>query len=494
MKTYMGIDLGTSSVKALVCDENGNVLKIAQREYDVLTPQIGYAEQKPEDWWTSTLAVIKEALGANRSASNTLSGIGLSGQMHGLVALDEDYQPVCNAIIHLDQRSKDERAEIVHTANDLIDSELLNIPSTGMLLCSLLWLKQNRPIIYDKIRYVMSPKDYIRFLLTGKLGTDRSDASATLAYSIKSQTWCYDLIDRLGIKRNIWLTVHSSTEVCGPITKEVQRELGINAWIPVVYGAGDCLAAAVGNNIVSENDMVCNIGTASQMGIIVNKPIVDKERKCQVWCSSVDGSWIFQGGSLNGGNALKWLRNRVLDGRQSYNNLDSIAEKIPVGSEGVIFLPYLAGERSPYNNPDAKGVYFGLSLKHSNANLIRATMEGITFNLNIIKKTFTQMDYEPRRVISSGGAARSKLWRQIQADIFNLPIYTTNSIEEAAFGAAIMASVGTGDNASVHDACEKMVKLCDSVTAPREENVIAYQELQEEFNNLYHRIFDGGEI
>lgn len=488
MGYLMGIDLGTSSVKVLITDASGKVKGIGQVGYEILTPEMGHAEQDPAVWWSCTKQAVKDALLTSGVCGDEIDGIGFSGQMHGMVALDKDKKPVSMAVIHLDQRSLEEKKQIFDKAGELLSGELLNQPSAGMMICSLLWMKHKRPEVYERVELVMSPKDYIKYKMTGIVCTDYSDASATLAFSVKNRCWCNELIQRLGLKEDIWPPVYESCEEIGTICKEASQELGLSVRTRVVAGGGDCAAQLIGNAVIDEGIVSCNIGTASQLAVVTGHAAFDGDMRCQLWCHSIPGLWIFQGGALNGGNTLSWLKNKILRDGRPFAKLDKEAFGVEAGSEGLIFLPYIAGERTPYNNPKARGVYFGLGLKHSQAHMVRAAMEGVMYNLKQCKNIFDEMHIPQKKLIASGGAAKGKCWKQIQADMLEMPVYTTMVQEEACMGAAIMASVGIGYYKDVYTACREIVALGAEVTEPIRENVKRYQEQQEIFCELYEGI------
>lgn len=488
MGYLMGIDLGTSSVKVMIVDETGRMEGLGQVGYEVITPEIGRAEQDPEVWWRCTEDAIREALDRSGVAPEEISGIGFSGQMHGLVALDREGKPVDRAVIHLDQRSLKEKEDIYEAAGELLTGALLNRPSAGMLICSLLWMKRHQPEIYERIGVVMAPKDYIRYRLTGEICMDCSDASGALAFSVKERSWCMELMDRLGLKREIWPRVCDSTELVGQVTREAARATGLHVGTRVAAGAGDCPAQLMGNGVVEEGILSCNIGTASQLVAVVKPPLFDCELRCQTWCHAAEGAWILQGGSMNGGNTLSWLKNKVLRDQRSFGELDEEIGKIPAGCEGLFFLPYLAGERTPWNDPQARGVFFGLSLKHEQPHMVRAVMEGVMYNLCQCKAMFDELGVIPRRLISAGGGAKGRTWRQIQADMLEMDVHTTGTEEEACLGAAITAAVGIGLYRDVPEACRAMVKVSRDVTEPILENVKRYRENREIFGELYPRL------
>lgn len=490
MDYLMGIDLGTSSVKVLIADANGQAKGIGQVGYDVLTPEVGWAEQDPEMWWHATKQAIKEALVKSGVAAEDIVGLGFSGQMHGMVAVDQDGNPVYNAIIHLDQRSLVEKEEIYEIAGNLLSEELLNRPSAGMMICSLLWLKKQRPMVYDRIAKVMAPKDYIRYCLTGIICSDPGDAGAGLAYSVKNKRWCTKLMERLEIDPELFAPVYESSQIVAQISAKAAEETGLSVKTQVSAGIGDSMAQMVGNGVVEAGIMACNIGTSSQLAVVTDRPIYDKNMICQLWCHGPENTWVYQGGALNGGSTLSWLRNKVLRDTRPFGELDAEAAKVPAGCEGLMFLPYLTGERTPFNNPQARGVYFGLSMKHDQAYMVRATMEGIMFNLCECQSVFDEMGITQTKVISAGGASKGVTWKQIQADMLNMPIYTTQTQEEACLGAAILAAVGVGIYPDVKTACKQIVTFSPEVTEPIAENVKIYREKQQIFHDLYFTVKD----
>ena len=488
MNYLMGIDLGTSSVKVLIMDDSGKIAGMGKANYGIRIPKIGYAEQDPAEWWECTKAAICEALKESMVAPGKILGIGFSGQMHGMVALDGAGNPVCPAIIHLDQRSAEERTEIIEAAKDLMEKELLNQPGSGMLICTLLWVKKNQPEIYQKIANVMLPKDYIRYRLTGKIECEYTDASSTLAFSVKKNNWCFELIDRLDLKKSIWPQIRAPFEIVGTVSDTAAADAGLSSATKVVAGGGDSAMALLGNGIVREGIMACNIGTASQVAAVVKKPLFDRQMRCQTWRHPSPETWYVQGGTLNGGNTISWLRNKVLTTDKSFSELDREVDDIPAGSEGLIFIPFLAGERTPFMDPQAKGVYFGLGMKHDYRQIFRATMEGVAYNLCECKKVFSEMGITSSKLVFSGGGAKSNVWTQIIADVLNVPIYTTESDEEACMGAAITAAVGTGCYGTIEEACDTIIHLNNEPVMPVPENVDIYLKQQMIFKELYFKV------
>ncbi len=490
MKYFAGIDLGTSSTKVLIMREDGASMGTGGCGYDVYIPQSGYAEQDPEQWWDAVKQALTAAVRQAGIEAKQISGIGFSGQMHGMVALGKDGRPVCPAVIHLDGRSGDELKEIRQLAGTLQAEQLLNTPSAGMMISTVYWLKKHAPQVYDQIHTVLSPKDYIRYRLCGEIGTESTDAGAALAYSVKERRWCTELFDRLDIRRDIWAPVHESCEQAGGVTKEAADETGLKEGTVLVYGAGDSLAALTGNAIVEPGVMTCNIGTSSQLAVVVDQPVFDHDMRIQTWCHTVPNRWVVQGGTLNGGSTLSWLRREILKDSRPFAELDQEAGSVPAGAEGLFFIPYLVGERTPYNDPKARGVYFGLGMNHTRAHIIRATMEGVLFNLNECIGILDEMHVAKEKLIASGGAARGKQWKDIQANMLDMPVYTTKVEEEACQGAAILAAVGMGCYKDIPEACRATVALSDEVTEPDPEKVKIYREKQAVFHDLYQSVKD----
>ena len=483
-----GIDLGTSSTKVLIVDTEGTVLGTGNAAYGITIPAMSYAEQDPLIWWEAVKTAFAGAVSAAGISPALIAGVGFSGQMHGLVALDGEKQLVCPAVIHLDQRSASVLCELREKAGNLMAQELLNRPSAGMMISTLYWMKKEKPELLKKIRYVMAPKDYIRFRLCGEIGTEVTDAAASLGFSVKNRRWCTELFERLGLPAEIFPPVRESFDVAGNITQEAAKETGLSTGTKVVFGAGDSLAALTGIGVVEAGAMACNIGTASQLAAVADRPVFDPEMRIQTWCHTQPGRWAVQSGTLNGGSTLSWLRNQMIRSSAPFSQLDEEAGEIPAGSEGLLFLPYLAGERTPWDDPYAKGVYFGLGMKHNQAHLVRATMEGVMFNLKECVGILDEMKLEKTCLLASGGAARGKTWKQIQADMLNMPVHTAKVKEEACQGAAILAAVGIGAYPDIPAACRAMVAMSDEAVEPVPENVKVYEERQAVFHELYMRV------
>ncbi len=485
MSYLMGIDLGTSSAKTIIMDLNGNIVGVGTESYSVLTPKIGYAEQDVEFLWEATARTIRQALSNSSIKPSDIKSIGLSGQMHGLVLLNKQMKPIRPAIIWADQRSKQQIDSIYNIIEiDELRKITLNSLSTGFFMCSLMWIKDNEPQNYANIYKAVLPKDYIRFRLCGELATDASDGSSTLAFDTAKRCWAYDIIEKIGIKIDLFPKLGEAYQIAGELSKECAIKTGLCWKTPVVYGGGDTLMHSVGNGIIKPGIVSANIGTAGQLSTAVNTPLYDVQFRTNTFCHVKNDLWVILGGHLNGGITLKWLKENYFP-HLSYKEFDGMAEEIPAGSEGELFLPYLSGERTPYQDPFAKGILFGLTLRHNHKHMIRAVMEGVVMSLRLSLEIFRELKIPIEMIVASGGGARSETWLQMQADIFNTEIYTVLGKEEACTGAAIIAGVGVGVYESLEAACAAIIKYSPKITLPNHENVKIYNEVFEKYKLLY---------
>ena len=487
MDYLLGIDIGTSGTKGVLMDREGKIFARAGREYSIDIPQPGWAEQDPKMWWEATIQVIREVVKESEVNPQQIRGIGLSGQMHGTVFLDKDLQPFRPAIIWADQRSSSQCEFIYQKIGKERLAELTGSPvATGFMCSTLLWMKENQPEEFNQIYKVILAKDYIRYRLTGNLGVEVTDASSTLLLDIKRRCWSEELLDILGLPLKILPEeVHESQEVAGYLLAEAARDIGLLEGIPVVYGGGDQSMQAVGNGVIRPGILSSTIGTGGQLFITVDKFTYDPRLRIHTFCHAIPNTYHLLGAILSAGLSLKWLRENILHTPDAYHIFDDEVDKIRAGSEGIIFLPYLLGERSPYMNPQAKGVFFGLSLKHHQSHMIRAVMEGTVFAFRDCLEAFEELGVKIERVIASGGGAKSRVWRQIQADVFNKEISMTQSTEQAAMGAAILAGVGVGIYKDVGDGCRKVVKLKEEKIKPIPENVDIYNQQFKIYQSLY---------
>ena len=480
MRYFIGIDLGTSSVKSLLMSETGDVIGIAQREYDILKANTSWAEQDMDSLWLKTCETLQELTGKFK---HNIAGIGYSGQMHGLVMLDKDNHPIRRAIIWADQRSGNEIEFISRVIPDYRNITF-NSLSTGFLAASLIWVREHEPDNYSKIAHVMLPKDYIRFKMSGELGTDLSDASGTGIFDMQRRNWSTEMIRELELDPKIFVSVHDSCEIAGQVNKECSDLTGLPEGVNLVYGGGDTLVQTIGNGVTDlTKSLISNIGTASQLLCPVNQPLHDKEFRTNTFCHVVKNQWLLMGANLNGGVALKWLKN-ILEA-PDYNYMTDLALQSEPGAKNLLFLPYLNGERTPYNDPEARGVFLGLSLVHSRKELIRSVMEGIIFSQRETLEIFSQIGLKFSRVIASGGGAKSEAFKSIIASTLKCEVLTNSITEQGCIGAAILAAVGTGTFSSIHEACNTIVKFDERVTYPDKDLTKRYDELFARFHRIY---------
>lgn len=483
MDCFIGIDIGTSSARAAAIDASGKTLAVGQCEYDIIKPELNQAEQNMEHLWNSTIKAIKEML-AKLPKSN-IQGIGFSGQMHGLVMLDREMKPIRNAIIWADQRTSKQIQDIYEMVPETEFGKIFNNRlSTGFLLPSLIWIKEHEPQNFEKIYKIMSPKDYIRYLICGEIGTEASDASGTGMWDMKNRTWAYEILTKLNISSEILPDSYEAYEKAGVVTEACANLTGLKKGTSVAFGGGDSLMMELGNGMICGGRMASTIGTACHLTCALDKPIYDPLLRTNTWCHGSEKLWSIMGAHLSGGVALKWLKNNILE-MGTFEELSEIAQKVPVGSEGLLFLPYLNGERTPHNDPEAKAVFLGMTLRHDKKHMIRSTMEGIVYSMKESYSIFESLGIKAERIIASGGGAKSKVFLQIQADMYNAPIYTNRQKEQASLGAAITAAVGCGYFKNYEEACEHMVHLGEEVIEPIKENVAIYNEGFERFKEIY---------
>lgn len=485
MNYYLGVDVGTSSVKSLLMDSEGKTVGTSQIGYDIIKEKLQYAEQDMEKLWEATKETITDLVKRYPEESSKIHGISYSGQMHGLVMIGADGKLIRNAIIWADQRSEKEIQKIYDiTGKDTYRGTVLNSLSTGFLISSLMWVKEHEPENFEKIRYVVFPKDYIRYKMCGEIGTDMSDASSGAIFDTKKRDWAWGLIEKLQIPKEIFPECHEAYEVAGTVNKECAEQTGLKEGIKIAYGGGDTLMQGVGNGIIRPGVLAANIGTSCQISGGFNEPLYDEKFRTNTFCHVKEDLWMLMGAHLSGGVALKWLMNNILE-MGSYDEMTSLAATVPAGSEGLVFLPYLSGERTPYNDPNAKGIYFGMTLKHERAHMIRSTMEGIVFGLRTSIEIFKDLGIEYHKIIASGGGARGKLFLEMQADIFDCEIYTNQGNEQACIGAAITAAIAAGEFGNYEEACDKLVHMKDTIVTPNHENQKYYEEQFAIFRELY---------
>jgi xylulokinase len=490
----MGIDIGTSGCKSLLIDDRGRVIARALKEYPLSTPKPGWSEQNPEDWWKATKVTIKRLLKESRS-TGVIKAIGLSGQMHGLVALDKDLKILRPSILWNDQRTERQCQEI-HDRVGGVES-LLQLTNNRMLPGytggKILWIRENEPRVYEKIRRILNPKDYIRFRLTGEFATEVSDASGTGLFNVRERDWSHRLLEILDIPREWLPRCYESSEISGKVTRKVGKDLGLRADLPVVGGGGDAVVQTTGTGIVDPGILGTTIGTAGNVTMGLDRCYKNPEGKLQVFCNNMPNKWHTMGVTLAAGGSLRWFRDALGEsekaiskrtGKDVYNILSEEASKVVPGSEGLLFLPYLIGERCPHADPQARGAFIGLTLRHTKAHLLRSIFEGVIFSLKDVTEVIKEMGAPSTQIRTSGGGALSKLWRQIHADVFNSAVLTmSGSGEGGAYGAALVAGVGVGIWPNVEEAV-KSLKV-ETTTSPIPKNVEIYDGLFGVYQNLY---------
>ncbi|MFO7957938.1 MAG: xylulokinase [Candidatus Brocadiia bacterium] len=497
MGYLLGIDVGTSGVRALVCDEDGEVVATATTEHPSYSPKPLWSEQNPEDWWAGARESIGRALEEAGIDGEEVSGIGLTGQMHGLVMLDADQQVIRPAILWNDQRTAEECRQITDTVGRKRLIELVCNPAlTGFTAPKILWVRNNEPDNYEACRKVLLPKDYLRFRLSGTYATEVSDASGMLLLDIRERDWCDEVLEALEIDRDLLADCYESPEVSAEVSAEVADEIGIPAGTPIVGGGGDQAAGAVGNGIVRTGVISATMGTSGVVFAFSDEVASDPEGRLHTFCHAVPGKWHVMGVVLSAGGSLQWYRNELAEteraeaeerGIDPYEILTAEAGEAVPGAEGLLFLPYLTGERTPHANPNARGALVGLTPRHGKNEVIRSIMEGITFAMRDSLEIMRWLDVEIDQIRLSGGGARSEFWRRMQADIYGQPVCTINASEGPAYGAALLAGVGTGAWDSVPEACDAAIDVTGEYPV-NEENKRLYDELYPVFQQLYRSL------
>ena len=483
---WLGIDVGTSGLKALAVDASGKTAARALVEYDMTAPRPGWAEQDPGLWWSA----LKKAIGALKKKARldaSLAGIGLTGQMHSSVFLDQGFKVIRPAMLWCDQRPAQECEQLIEKIGfEQLVSLTLNRALTGFTLPKLLWLKGHEPENYSRLRHLLVCKDYIRFRLTGELATEVSDASGTLMFDVKNRKWSGELIEKLGIDPGILPRCFESPEITGRLTKDAANELGLQPGAPVMGGGGDQAAGAVGNGIVEEGSVLISIGTSGVVFAAHNQPLLDPQARLHSFCHASPGLWHSMGVMLSAGGSLRWLRETLRQVKPGidYSEMTRLAEKSPPGSHGLQFLPYLTGERTPHFDPYARGVFSGVSLKNGLGDLTRAVLEGVSFGLKDSVEIMKQCGVKTGKFYVSGGGAQSDFWSQMLADVLDARIFRLKVDEGPSFGAALLAMVGSKRFPDVGSAARKTLKLRDSFE-PKAKAARHYLELYQSWKMLY---------
>jgi len=462
---WLGVDVGTGGSRALLVDERGVVRAgyTAPHE-DMHMERPLWAEQRPENWWDAVTDAIRGVLAKAGVSGSQVRGIGLSGQMHGLVILDDAHQVIRPSLIWCDQRSQ-AQVDFVNAkiGREKVLQSIANPVLTGFTLPKLLWVRDNEPRHFERVRKMLLPKDYVRFKLTGEFASEVSDASGTAVFDVVNRRWSMEMMDGLGLDRSILPKCYESAEITGKITPEVAQITGLAAGTPVVGGGGDQASSAVGNGIVEEGIVSCTLGTSGVVFAHMEKVAYDPAGRVHTFCHAVRDKWHVMGVTQGAGLSLQWFRNQLAPGT-SYDALTAEAAKSPAGAQGLFWLPYLMGERTPHLDATARGAWVGLTNSHTRADMIRAVIEGVSYSQRDCLDIIAELGVELSSVRASGGGAQSAFWRDLLAGILNQRVVTLETQEGSAYGAALLALAGTGEYASVPEVCRAAIRETASVS------------------------------
>lgn len=501
MSAFLGIDVGTSGTKTLAMDEKGRILAEASEGYPCYYPQPLWSEQDPEDWWRATMKTIQAVVKKAKLKAADVKAIGLSGQMHGSVFLDQSGKVIRQALLWNDQRTAAECDEIERRAGGRKKLlELVANPAlTGFTAPKILWLRNQEPRNYERLSKVLLPKDDIRRRLTGEMATEVSDASGMLLLDVKKRTWSKKLLDKLELDESLFARCYESEEVTGRLMPAVAKELGLSKDCVVVGGAGDCAANAVGTGVVKRGVLSTSVGTSGVMFVHSDEMQVDPQGRLHTFCHAVHGKWHMMGVSLSVGGSLQWFADQVCKGlggkgKSVYDLLNAEAGKVAHGSEGLFFLPYLAGERTPHADPKARGCFVGLTLSHTRGHLARSVMEGATYALRDSLAIIRELRVPVNEIRASGGGSKSPLWRQMQADVFGQDVVTINAEQGPAYGVALLAAVGAGAYKHIEEACAATIRVVSRTPYDKQAAKVydrgfsiyqqLYQSLKEDFQTI----------
>jgi xylulokinase len=490
---FLGIDTSTTSSKALLIDEKGEVIAVASSPHTLQTPKPLWSEQDPHEWWVAASASIRSVLEKAGVGGERIGAVGLTGQMHGLVLLGENGNVLRPAIHWNDQRTQRQCDEI----HQIVGKEKFiqitgNIALTGFTAPKILWVKENEPDVFAKAKHVLLPKDYVRLKLTGEYALDKADGAGTVLFDLKKRDWSDEILEALEIPRAWMPNTFEGTEFTGVVNEEAAHFTGLNVGTPVVAGGGDQAASAVGVGAVEPGVVGLTVGTSGVVFATTPSPLIEPEGRLHAFCHAVPGMWHFMGVMLSAAGSLQWYRD-TLAPETGFDDLLIEAESIPAGSEGLQFLPYLSGERTPHPDPLARGAFIGLTLRHSRAHMTRALLEGVAFGL---KDSFTLIQNaglgQVTQVRASGGGTKSAFWRQIMASVLEAELVTVNTAEGGAYGAALLAAIDVAGWNSVAEACSAWIKITGS-TQPIADDADAYRKSYALYRELYPALKSGFE-
>jgi len=480
----LGIDVGTGGSRAVLIDSAGQIVASETIEHvPFASPETGWAEQDPDDWWRASAAAIRAVLSKDNTNRESIAAIGLSGQMHGAVLLDEKDQVIRPSIIWCDQRSDIECRQLTEQIGASRLIELTCNPAlTGFTLPKVLWVKDHEPEYWRRIRSLLLPKDYVRFRLTGEKATDVADASGTLLLDVSARRWSKTMLEAAELDDNVLPALFESQQITGTVSESASEQTGLRAGTPVVAGAGDQAAGAVGMGIVKPGSVSATIGTSGVVFAATNNPALDPRGRVHTFCHAIPNRWHVMGVTQGAGLSLRWFRDQF--GGDSYEELTAEAAKVPAGANNLLWAPYLMGERTPHLDPNARAALVGLTASHTRGHIVRAVLEGVAFSLRDSFEIFREMNVPVESIRLGGGGARSKLWRQIQADIYRHAVDIVQAEEGAAYGAALLAGVGGGLWKSVDDACADVVRVVDRIE-PNPAAVKVLDPLYRSYRELY---------
>ena len=486
MQYTLGLDIGTSAVKALLMDQNGKITAENSEEYPLYTPNPGWAEQNPEDWWQSSQKVIKDLIAENEIDNSKIEAVSFSGQMHSSVFLDKHMEVIRPAILWSDTRTSAECEEIYERVGGVKElAKLVSNPALeGFTAPKILWLRNNEAANFKKLAKVLLPKDYIRYKLSSELGMDLSDAAGTLICDVKAEDWSEELMAKLDLDSSIMPPVLKSIDVVGTVTAEAAEKTGLSTSTRVVGGGADNACGAVGSGIIKAGRVMASLGSSGVVVAQTDQPKADPEGRIHLFNHAVPNSYYMMGVMLSAGMSFKWMKEKMFNDELGYEQLNKEAAAVGAGSSDLIFLPYLYGERTPHADADARGVFFGISGKHQRGHFIRSVMEGVSFGLRDSLELIKARGVEVDEIRLIGGGAKSELWQQITADIFGEPISLLNVEQGPAFGAAIIAGVGAGIFSDFESIVEELVDVVKTVE-PIPENKVKYNHDYKIYQSLY---------
>lgn len=494
MEYLLGVDLGTSGTKTVLFDIEGNVKASKTVEYPLYQEKNGWAEQEPLDWWNAAVETIRSVITESGVRNTDIKGLGISGQMHGLVMLDKDGNVLRRSIIWADQRTGKECEEITRLVGEKRLIEITANPAlTGFTASKILWVRNNQPEIYAKCAHILLPKDYIRYMLTGDFATEVSDASGMQLLDVPNRCWSDEVLEKLSIDKALLPKVYESPDVTGVISEKAAELTGLAAGMIVVGGAGDNAAAAVGTGVVENGKAFTTIGTSGVVFAHTDNISIDPKCRIHSLCCAVPGAWHVMGVAQSSGLSLKWFRDNFCHaemdaaagmGVDPYYIMDQQAARSPIGCNRLLYMPYLMGERSPHLDPDCRAAFIGLNTIHTKYDMLRAIMEGVTYSLRDSLEVLREMGGSVDCMLACGGGGTSKLWRQMLADTFNCSVRTVASKEGPALGVAILAGVGAGIYPSVQEGCRRVIRL-NAPQEPIAENVPQYEAYYRMYVKLY---------